>query len=392
MKWRPLYISDLLEEQGINAQRKMSTKVLADVVEALIGAAFVDGGFEKALKCLKVFLPEIAWQSRQFSNDALYEAAMVGVPIPTYFDDLEQLIGYKFTKKSLLVEAMTHPSFEAQPHPASYQRLEFLGDSVLDFVVVTKIFGHHSELSHVQMHLARSALVNADFLAFLCMESAVELDVNDVVEDENTRTFHTVEKKASKQIWRFMRHHSQEVMRAQSASVKRYTLLRDDIWDALTSGTSYPWAKLRRLEANKFFSDIIESIVGAIYVDSHGDFGACGAFTERVGILPYLRRILNSDGDDEIRLLHPKEQLGQLAQSDKVKYVIGLETDEDSASSGSPPRKKRRHVCKVLIKGEEVAAVGDGWSREEVQTKAAEEAVGVLLSRRKAAEAGMLMM
>ncbi|KAI9776190.1 MAG: Dicer-like protein 2 [Geoglossum umbratile] len=381
-KWSPLYISDLLKEQGVSAKREVSTKILADVVEALIGAAFLDGGFEKALKCLNIFLPEMAWQPRQFSNNALYEAAMLGVSIPVHFEDLEKLIGYEFTKKILLVEAMTHPSFEAQPHPASYQRLEFLGDSVLDFVVVTKVFSHYSELSHIQMHLTRSALVNADFLAFLCMESAVDLDINDVVEDENTRTFHTLGKKSPKQLWKFMRHHSQEVVGAQTVSVQRYTQLRDDIWDALASGVSYPWAKLRRIEANKFFSDVIESIIGAIYIDSHGDFSACEAFTERIGILPYLRRILDSGDNSEICLLHPKVQLGLLAQSDEVEYVVGLETDEDSP--GSPPRKKRKHVCKVLIAGEEVAVVGDGLSREEVQTKAADEAVGVLLSRRKA--------
>ena len=166
--------------------------------------------------------------------------------------------------------------------------------------------------------------------------------------------------------------------------MQRHMRLRDEIWRALTSERSYPWAKLRRLEANKFFSDIIESIIGAIYVDSHGDFEACEALTERIGILTYLRRIVDSDGDGKILLLHPKERLGQLADKDKVKYVLGLETEEEDGSdhsSGGPP-KKRRHVCKVLIKGEEVAMVGGGTSREEVQTKAAEVAVGVLLGRK----------
>ncbi|KAI9770812.1 MAG: Dicer-like protein 2 [Geoglossum simile] len=381
LKWRPLYISDLLKESGKDACRKMSTKTLADVVEALIGAAFVDGGFEKVLKCLNIFLPEIVWHSPQFNSGALNEASTLRVPLPTYFEGLEQLIGYEFTKKILLIEAMTHPSFETHPHTASYQRLEFLGDSVLDFVMVTKIFAHSDELSHIQMHLSRSALVNADFLALLCMESAIEVEINGIIEDASTGTFYTARKKELKQIWKFMRHHHQGVAQAQRESVQRYTPLRDDIWDALTSGMSYPWAKLRRLETNKFFSDVIESIIGAIYVDSHGDFSACEAFMERIGILPYLHRILDSSG--KIHLLHPKAQLGHLAQSDEVQYIVGLETDEDSTSSDSPPRKKR-HICRVLIGGEEVVEVGGGFSKEEVQTKAADEAVGVLLSRRRA--------
>ncbi|KAH0543885.1 hypothetical protein FGG08_001786 [Glutinoglossum americanum] len=389
LKWKPLYVSDLLAEQEDNARRILSTKVLADVVESLLAAAFMDGGsdielgFEKAIKCLKAFFSEIVWQTRKRSNDLLYDAATLGVPTPAYFDDLERLIGYKFTKKGILVEAMTHPSFEAQPHRASYQRLEFLGDSILDYIVVNNIFRHHPELSHDQMHLARTALVNADFLAFLCMEFAIELDITDIKEDQDTEVFHKVEKKVPKQIWKFMRHHSPDITRAQDACVRRHVRLRDEVWHALTSERGYPWAKLRRIGANKFFSDIIESIIGAIYVDSHGDFSACEVLMERIGILKYLRRIVEGDGDNRVRLLHPKEWLGQLADKDRVRYVLGLETDEDEGedSSDAPPRKKR-HVCRVLIKDQEVAVVGDGASREEVQTKAAEAAIGILLGRK----------
>ena len=39
----------------------MSTKTLADVVEALIGAAYLSGGLPKAATCLKIFLPEVPW-------------------------------------------------------------------------------------------------------------------------------------------------------------------------------------------------------------------------------------------------------------------------------------------------------------------------------------------
>lgn len=54
-KWRPSYVSQLLA--SVPDDRMMSSKTLADVVEALIGAAYVDGGFEKALKCMEILLP-----------------------------------------------------------------------------------------------------------------------------------------------------------------------------------------------------------------------------------------------------------------------------------------------------------------------------------------------
>ncbi len=60
--WRPLYIKDLLStDEAPPTKRQMSTKVLADVVESLIGAAYVDGGMPKALACLRLFLPEVEW-------------------------------------------------------------------------------------------------------------------------------------------------------------------------------------------------------------------------------------------------------------------------------------------------------------------------------------------
>jgi dsRNA-specific ribonuclease len=41
----------------------MSTKVLADVMEDLIGASMVDCGFPKALQPLRLFLDKLKWQS-----------------------------------------------------------------------------------------------------------------------------------------------------------------------------------------------------------------------------------------------------------------------------------------------------------------------------------------
>ena len=55
-KWRPLYVDDLASREEVDGKRWVSSKVLADVCEALVGAAMVDGGYEKALKCLGVFV------------------------------------------------------------------------------------------------------------------------------------------------------------------------------------------------------------------------------------------------------------------------------------------------------------------------------------------------
>ena len=60
--------------------------------------------------------------------------------IPSNFAVLETLLGHTFTCKPLLLEAVTHPSHLSIPSTPSYQRLEYLGDALLDYLVTTTIF------------------------------------------------------------------------------------------------------------------------------------------------------------------------------------------------------------------------------------------------------------
>jgi len=361
-KWRPLYNSELLRSRT-ESRRQMSSKILADVVEALIGAAFLDGDAERALLCLKVFLPEVPWFPLEQRQMALYERVNPIDTFPPRFRELERLVGYSFNNKSLLVEAMTHASYSGSNTAMSYQRLEFLGDSVLDYIVVTGVFRDEKELKHYRMHTMRTALVNAGFLAFLCMDHYIAESRAEVVEDKAMRTFHTVTSTVALHIWQFMRHTSPQVTRAQMACVDRYRKLCSSIKDSLWCGIQYPWALLARLEVDKFFSDLIESLVGAIYIDSHGCWSSCEKFLETIGVLPYLRRIVEGN----IKLLHPKEEIGQLADTEVVNYVHGLEEG------------KRAYWCQVFVGAREIVRVGDGTSRFEVETRAAEKAVEILL-------------
>ncbi len=53
----------------------------------------------------------------------------------------EEVLGYRFTDPSLLEAALTHPSYAAEhPTARAYDRLEFLGDAVLGFIVADEVF------------------------------------------------------------------------------------------------------------------------------------------------------------------------------------------------------------------------------------------------------------
>lgn len=375
-KWRPLYTDDLLEISD-EARRDMSTKVLADVVEALIGAAMVDGGIPKALKCLQAFLPELEWQSLATRREFLFQRAP-DVDLPATLQPLEELIGYAFKKKALLVESMTHASYKGAAS-GSLERFEFLGDAILDYIVVTAMYGQEVELSHIQMHHLRTSLVNADFLAFMCMEWSIEREITDLefdtsdLDEGRSPKIKEKVKKVSLPLWRFLRHMSPRLGAVQLATSIRHAELRGAILELLERGTRYPWALLARLQAQKFFSDMVESLLGAIWIDS-GSFETCTEVVERMGILPYFRRILK----DDVHIMHPKEELGMLADTESVRYVI-------SSRSGDV-NEDREYLCTVFVGDVEIVEVCGGVGPEEVKTKAAEMAVKILKARKEEVE------
>jgi ribonuclease-3 len=73
---------------------------------------------------------------------------------------LEEIIGYRFRRKELLVEALTHPSFTAenQSQTPHNQRLEFLGDAVLQHAITELLFYAHPQLQEGNLSKIRSAL------------------------------------------------------------------------------------------------------------------------------------------------------------------------------------------------------------------------------------------
>lgn len=72
---------------------------------------------------------------------------------------IEKSIGYTFKNKTLLETAFTHSSYANENKTASYERLEFLGDAILDFVAGEKIFLEHPEYQEGKLSRLRSELV-----------------------------------------------------------------------------------------------------------------------------------------------------------------------------------------------------------------------------------------
>lgn len=72
-------------------------------------------------------------------------------------DKLQEFLGYKFKSEKLLKEALTHKSCK---QAYSNERLEFLGDAVLDLIVGEYLFRNFAKTSEGDMSKLRAALVN----------------------------------------------------------------------------------------------------------------------------------------------------------------------------------------------------------------------------------------
>ena len=80
---------------------------------------------------------------------------------------LEKKVKYKFKNKDLLKYAMTHKTyaFEAETPLEFNERLEFLGDSILGFIVAEQLYKGNRYFSEGELTRRRSTLVNNSFLA-----------------------------------------------------------------------------------------------------------------------------------------------------------------------------------------------------------------------------------
>ena len=77
---------------------------------------------------------------------------------------LEERLGHAFQNRKLLETALTHPSFGGDHHVPHYQRLEFLGDAVLELAISRHLFFELPEVDEGKLTRIRAALVREESL------------------------------------------------------------------------------------------------------------------------------------------------------------------------------------------------------------------------------------
>jgi ribonuclease-3 len=80
------------------------------------------------------------------------------------YGELEKKLGYEFKNKQLIIEALTHKSYKK---PYNNERLEFLGDAVLDLIVGEFLFFKFPDSDEGVLSKIRASLVNESGFAKL---------------------------------------------------------------------------------------------------------------------------------------------------------------------------------------------------------------------------------
>ncbi|HKW69533.1 MAG TPA: ribonuclease III [Candidatus Dormibacteraeota bacterium] len=91
-------------------------------------------------------------------------------PFAQSLQQLQQKIGIHFRDPGLLLEAVTHSSFANENptiSPRDNERLEYLGDAVLQLIAAEYLYKHHPGATEGELTQTRSAMVNTNTLAQL---------------------------------------------------------------------------------------------------------------------------------------------------------------------------------------------------------------------------------
>uniref|UniRef100_A0A915DAQ4 Uncharacterized protein n=1 Tax=Ditylenchus dipsaci TaxID=166011 RepID=A0A915DAQ4_9BILA len=139
-------------------QQYVSDKSIADCVEALIGAHLVALGPRAALKFMSWLGVKVLTETPPFFQPLLRfidteaepdrsQRQLYKLYIQFKLDQVEEAIDYRFGNKAYLLQAFTHASYYKNQITGCYQRLEFLGDAVLDYLITRFLFEHEKQYS-----------------------------------------------------------------------------------------------------------------------------------------------------------------------------------------------------------------------------------------------------
>ncbi|KAL0108749.1 hypothetical protein PUN28_014111 [Cardiocondyla obscurior] len=225
----------------------LSDKTVADSVEALIGVYLKGNSIRGAVKLLKWFgiLHENVNIDKLLDDNPsnpIIGSGNIDYHMP-WANAVETNIGYKFKNRGFLLQALTHPSYTSNGITECYQRLEFLGDAILDFLITCYIYENCGNLSPGDLTDLRSALVNN--ITFACLTVRYGLHMALLA---YAPSLHEI-------IDRFVKFQEERDFAVNDELL--CVLIEEDDCDLI-----------EYIDVPKILGDLFESLIGAIYLDS----------------------------------------------------------------------------------------------------------------------------
>ena len=238
-----------------------SDKTIADVCEALIGAAFIaydrpgewqPEHWDNVVQAVTTFVDSddhrMTWNDYKAAyQKPVYQTEETTATQRYLAEKLQEEHPYRFQYPRLAYSAFLHPSigFMVERVP-NYQRLEFLGDALLDQASITYLFNAFPTKDPQWLTEHKMAMVSNRFLGALCVNIG----------------FHKHLRHANAELEGAVRTYATELLEAKAVA--------GDSRDYWTTVSDPP----------KCLPDIVEAFVGAIFIDSDFDYREVQRFFE----------------------------------------------------------------------------------------------------------------
>ncbi|KAG0140405.1 hypothetical protein CROQUDRAFT_53300 [Cronartium quercuum f. sp. fusiforme G11] len=301
-------------------QRKIPRRVLSDIVEALLGAGYISGGIETALKIGTAvdlcFGGTVPWSQRPhtFLSHANNEDAAHQFT-PSHLS-LQDVIGYSFKQPLLLIQALTHRS-SGSLLTNCYEREEWLGDAILDMWITEHCYRRFENPTAAQLTTTRACLVTNASLGYLALR---KLGLRALIL-HNSRHFEDACEEALKEI----------------ASFTDVGSFYEDLTNPFVV-----------FEPPKILGDALEAIVGAMFIDCGLDLQVVYKSLDKIyeDVLPHLKQAEPRDPLSRLLKLRDKHLCAELR---RVTRLSVEKTGSDDVSYES------MRICEITLHGEMIA-------------------------------------
>ncbi|KAI8617471.1 hypothetical protein BC830DRAFT_99023 [Chytriomyces sp. MP71] len=245
----------------------VSEKNVADIVEAVIGVCVEGNGIDGGGKSVRRLFSDVYFAKLNEYNSIMPYAKEIFSTLSLMDADvlhghqmlvvnLTQKTGYKFRNPLLAVEAFTHTSAVGMCDGLTncFQRLEFLGDAILGFVTAQELFAYPENFGPGALSSLKDEMVNNQYLSVVSYKLGL----------------HTLVKHSSSPLSQDFAEFGArlEEARRQDEQLPQHKV-REFFWHSLP-------------HAPKTVSDVLEALIGAVFVDSGCDFDVARKLVERL--------------------------------------------------------------------------------------------------------------